>query len=168
GRYSDQTIYDQIHNLGRQATGTEERQLYYNAMCDAIDPQLARATLAISLTDEIVPEEATSLVIQVAAAGEQKDLAWEFAARHIHELLAKVESFSRNNYVPSILGSFSDAARADELESYVKKNVSPDALVKAQETAAEIRFKASLKQRELPAIDRWVANSLTNQKPNEN
>lgn len=162
GRYSDQNTYGRIHDLAERATGTEERQLYYHAMCAALDPELARATLAISLTDETVPEEATSLVTDVATTGEQKVLAWQFASTHIHELLAKVETFSRNNYVPSIFSAFSDSAYADELENYVRKNVSEDAMIKAGETAADIRLKALLKKRELPNIDRWVANSHAN------
>ena len=168
GRYSDQTIYGQIHDLARHATGTEERQLYYAAMATSLDPELAQATLALSLTNEIVPQEATDLVITVADVGEQNELAWEFATRHMPELLAKVDSFSRNNYVPSILSSFSDSVRADELEAYVKKNVSSDALVKAREAAEEIRFKAMLKQREIPVVDKWVKTQLTNRTQNEN
>lgn len=160
GRYSDSETYARIHELGRRASGTEERQLYYNALAAAQDPQLARQTLAISLTDELVPEEATGLVVAVASLGEHEELAWEFAAQHVRELLAKLESFSRDSYIPSLFVSFSDAARADELENYTRKNFSPDALVKAGETAAEIRFKALLKQRELPGIDRWAAESL--------
>ncbi len=156
GRYSDKTIYDQIHDLARNAAGTEERQLYYTAMTAALDPQLAAATLALSLTDETVPQEATDFVIQVAANGEQKELAWNFAMQHLRELLSKVDGFNRNNYVPSILSSFSDTARADELEAYVRQHVSTDALVKAREAGEEIRFKAMLKQRELPVIDQWV------------
>ena len=67
--------------------------------------------------DETIPQEATDLVLQVAATGEHKELAWEFAKKHITELLAKIGSFDRNNYVPSVLSSFSDNSRADELEA---------------------------------------------------
>ncbi len=108
-----------------------------------------------------MPQEATSLVVEVADVGEHPELAWDFARQHLQELLAKVDSFDRNNYVPSILSSISDNARAGELEDYVANHVSEDALVKAREAGEEIRFKAMLKQRELPIIDRWVAAQLT-------
>ncbi len=157
GRYSDKKTYEQLHELARNAKGTEERQLYYSAMADALDTELATATLTLSLTNETVPQEATELVIQVGANGEHKELAWEFVKQHKTELLAKVDSSERNNYVPSVLSSFSDTSRADELEAYVKKNVSEDAMIKAREGAEAIRFKAALKQRELPVIDQWIA-----------
>jgi hypothetical protein len=129
-----------------------------------LDPELAKTTLALSLTDETVPQETTQLVVAVAEVGEQPELAWDFAKTHMKELLAGVDGFRRNSYVPSILAGFSDANRADELEAYVKANVSVDALTKAKETAERIRLKAALKQRELPVIDQWVAARLADQR----
>lgn len=161
GRYSDRKSYEELHKLARNAKGTEERQRYYGAMTAALDAELAKATLELSLTTETVPQEATDLVLQVAATGEHKELAWEFVKKHLTELLGKVDTFERNSYVPSVLGSFSDNIRADELEAYVKSNVTEDALSKAREGAEGIRFKAALKQRELPVIDHWIAGQIS-------
>jgi aminopeptidase N len=157
GRCADQKTYDAIHKLALAAGGTEDRQMYYRAMTGALDTNLARATLALSLTNETSPQEATALVREVAHNGGHPALAWEFFRQHSRELLGRVDSFERNNYVPSILDAFSDAARADELEAYVKKNLPRAALAKSREAAEAIRFKADLKTRELPAIDKWVA-----------
>jgi hypothetical protein len=156
GRYSDRKAYGQLHELALNAKGTEERQMDYQALAGALDPALAQTTLDLSLTDETVPQEASDLVAQVAGNGEQTELAWKFTQQHIKELLAKVDSFNRDDYIPSILGSCSDAARADELKAFVATNVSEDASAKADETAEDILFKAALKQRELPQIDQWV------------
>jgi hypothetical protein len=157
GRHGDRATYDQLHDLARGAKGTEERQLYYRAMAGALDPDLATLTLSISLTDETIPQETAYIVAQVAGLGEHQEQAWDFARRHMPELLAQVETFRRNTYVPGIMGSFSDAARADELEAYVKDNIGEDGMTKARETAEGIRLKAALKERELPVIDQWVA-----------
>ena len=156
GRYSDERIYNQIHELARNAQGTEEREMYYGALAAALDPKLARRTLALSLTDESVPQETTALVTQVA--GEHAEAAWDFAREHIGELLPKVDSSARDGYLPGILGAFSDIARAIELETFAKANLSEDMLGKAKQTAEDIRFKATLKKRELPEIDAWVAS----------
>jgi aminopeptidase N len=157
GRYSDKQTYDQLHDMARKAKGTEDRQICYSAMAAALDLELAKETLAISLTDETVPQEATRLVSEVATLGEQKELAWEFAKAHMPQLLNRVEAFRRNGYVASILGAFSDEVHADELVQYVREHISEDAVPKARETAAAIRLKAALKQRELPSVDKWVA-----------
>jgi aminopeptidase N len=156
GRYSDRKTYGELHELARNAKGTEEREMDYRALAGALDPVLAQVTLDLSLTDETVPQEASDLVAQVAGSGEQTELAWKFTQQHLKELLAKVDSFNRNDYVPSIVASCSDAARANELKAFVAANVSTDAAAKANETAEDILFKAALKQRELPPIDRWV------------
>lgn len=164
GRYADQGVYDQIHELARRTSSSEDRQLYYNALCRALDPNLARETLALSLTDETSPEEAAGLVPDIASNAQHTELAWVFARLHLRELLAKVDPFSRDGYVPSIFDDFSDDARANELETFAKKNLGGDALDKAHETAAEIRFKARLKQRVLPGITRWIATQMSNAK----
>jgi aminopeptidase N len=163
GRYGDKTIHDQIHELARNATNVEERQLYYNALSLAQDPALLRDTFAISLTDETVPQEAIYLVSDAANVGHQPELAWEFARQNLKSLFAKLSNFERDNYIPSIFTSFSDNARADELLAFVKKNVSSDSLMRAREVAEEIRFKAGLKRRELPRIDAWIKKQTTKQ-----
>jgi aminopeptidase N len=157
GRYSDKNTFDEIHELARKSKGTEERQLYYRAMAGALNAELARETLAISLTDETVPQEATRLVMEVATTGENAELAWQFAREHRSELFKRIEAFRRNGYVPSIMAGFSDENRADELMQYVKTNLSADALTKAKETAEAIRLKASLKKRELPRVEQWAS-----------
>jgi hypothetical protein len=125
-------------------------------MTEVLDPELARESLAISLTDELVPQEASGLVARAAGSG-KVELVWDFVRTNVQKLLAKVDSFERNNFLPSIASGFSDAPRADELLAFVKQTVSEDAAAKAGEAAEEIRFKSAFKKRELPVIDKWVA-----------
>jgi aminopeptidase N len=161
GRYGGKEVYDQIHDLAKQSGGSEDRRLFYSALTYARNPELAQATLALSLTKELVPEEAADLVEQVAVHGEHQELAWDFATRHFPELLAKVDSFARDDYAPTIVVSSSDPKLADALVSFVKKNVSRDAVGKALDTAESVRFRAALKARELPVIDKWIMNTQT-------
>ena len=160
GRYADKKTWEELHTLARNAKGTEERELYYDSMCGALDSTLARATLAISLTDETVPHEAADLVAQVAHSGNNKDLALDFAKDHLDALLAKVDSFARNEYLPSIYSVFSDEAHATELEKLVKSKIPEDAITKAAETAEKIRFRAYLKRRVLPALHEWLKSHV--------
>jgi aminopeptidase N len=155
GRYSDRATYDQLHKLAQAAKSTEERRRYYSAMAAALDPSLAQQTLPISLTDETVPQEAIWLVVDVAHAGEQPELAWKFAQEHMSQLLARTEEFMRNIYVPAIMSAFQDAAHADELEQYVREH-SPKGMTKAMEFAEGMRLASGIRERELPGIDTWV------------
>ena len=40
GRYADSGTWKKIHELGLKTTSTEEKQYYYEALGNAIDPQL--------------------------------------------------------------------------------------------------------------------------------
>ncbi len=161
GRHASREIYDKLHALARAARTTEDKRRAYAAMQSAGDPALAHETLALSLDDEMSVSESTANIERVAAEGEHAALAWDFAREHMPALLKQVTQFGANRYVPGILGAFSDPARADELEEYVRKNFSPDALAEAAKTADRIRHVAAVKQRELPVIDAWVKARVT-------
>jgi aminopeptidase N len=155
GRYASRDIYDQLHALARRALTTEEKRRAYAAMQAALDPALARETLALTLSGEMSTRESTGNVAAVAAA-EHPELAWDFAREHMDELLKQVTFFGRNAYVPGIMRAFTDAPRAGELEAYVREHFSADALPEAAKAADRIRHLAGVKQRELPTIDAWV------------
>ena len=156
GRYADKKTWEEIHSLARDAKGSEERVLFYQSLAAALDLDLARLTLAISLTDETIPHEAADLVSEVAHGSERPEVALDFAKEHLDALLSKVDAFARNEYLPSIYSAFSDEDRATELEKLVKSKIPEDAITKAAETAEKIRFRADLKRRVLPALHEWL------------
>ena len=155
GRHADRETYDQLHALAGAAQTTEDKRRFYGAMQAALDPTLARETLALSLSGEMSITESTRNVAAVAAS-EHTALAWDFAREHMDALLKQMTSFGINGYLPHIMGSFTDAPRADELEEYVRKHSPPDAFAEAAKTADLIRHLADVKKRALPAIDAWV------------
>ncbi|WP_287131190.1 M1 family metallopeptidase [Candidatus Cyanaurora vandensis] len=159
GRHSDRATYDQLRTLGRQATSTEEKFRYYNALQLARDPALARETLSISLTDELPPARATRIVSGVA--GVHPELAWAFVQQNLQPLLAKRTSFQKSGYVPGIAANFSDPARATELETFAKTNLPAADQKEVQEATETIRFQANLKARELPNVDRWLTQKTS-------
>ncbi|MEJ7712900.1 MAG: M1 family metallopeptidase [Pyrinomonadaceae bacterium] len=156
GRYSDRETFEQLHKLARQSQSIEEKQQQYGAMQGAVDPRLAEENLKIALTDELPPSEASFSVLSVAASGEHLELSWKFAQQHLKELTSKLAAFSKGAYVPNLMGLFSEATRADELEAYSKHNLTAEDQPEVAKAAESIRFKSAFKQRELPKIDQWV------------
>jgi aminopeptidase N len=154
GRYADRATYEQLHALARAALTTEEKRNYYAAMQAALDPTLARETLALSLGDEMPTRESTRNIAAIADH-EHAALAWDFAREHRVALLERMTAFGLNSYFPRIADAFTDGHRADELEDFVRQ-YSPAALAEAAKTADLIRHLAAVKKRELPAIDAWV------------
>ena len=161
GHSADQSTYDQLHALAKQATSFEDKQRYYNAMASAQDPALAQQTLALSLTDELPSPFNAFLVYGVAGGGEQPALAWDFVQQHQKELDSRLDFSSRLSFVPNLMGMFTDPARADELLAYSKASLPPDAKRSVDRAVGRIRSAAALKQRELPRIDAWLQEQKT-------
>src|SRR6185436_12599802 len=92
GREADRATYETLHGLGRKSKIMTERTLYYSALASALDPALARETLAITLTDEIPNEMSRRLIFSVASQGEHAGLAVEFVKRHFEMLADKFGS----------------------------------------------------------------------------
>jgi aminopeptidase N len=157
GRYADPETWEKLHELGLKTKSIEEKGNFYEAMADALAPDLAKRTLPLSLSDELPASGATFLVMEVSRFGEQPGLAWEFAQAQRTQLDQKLDALGKINFVPGVMRGFSDAARASELEAYARKNLPSDAKSEIGKAAEEIRFKADLKARLLPEIGKWIA-----------
>jgi aminopeptidase N len=155
GRFADAAQFDQLHELARKADSFEIKRSLYGAMASTRDADLVQKTLALSLTDELIPTEAAFLVHRVARADEHPDLAWTFAREHLDALHAKLAALAINEYVPELFTSFHETARADELETFAREKLPPATAPSVAKAADEIRFKAELKARILPQIEAW-------------
>ncbi len=115
GRTADRATYDTLLARARKVTNADERNRYYSAAAAALDPDLAMATLAITLTDELPTNMVGSLISQVAA--EHRELAWRFVREHFEALLTRLGPSFRERFVANLLANFSDAAHAAELDA---------------------------------------------------
>ncbi|PZR74197.1 MAG: aminopeptidase [Chthoniobacterales bacterium] len=161
GRYADAKTWDTLHHLGLKTKSIEEKGNFYHAMAMALDPELARKTLALSVGDELPASRATRLVGEVANAAEQPELAWEFAQAHQKELDAKLDALGRVRFASNVMRGFSEEARAAELEAFAQKNAPSGIGSEVRKAAEEIRFRADLKRRVLPEIQQWIATTAT-------
>ncbi len=159
GWYADATTWEKLHVLARGATSTEEQNRYYQAFEEVRDPALARRTLALALSEERGLAQWFNLVAHVARR--HPELAWNFARENSAALLAKVPAggafLTRNTYFPAIAENFSDETRADELLALVSAKVGAAGASEAAKSAENIRFKAELRARVMPAVDAWIA-----------
>ena len=156
GRYADEKTWSKLHELGLKTTSIEEKQNYYNALAEAIDPKLAKKTLPIALTDELPTSRAVFLVPAVARDSGHPDIAWEFAKANMKTLLAKIDAAGANRYAPGLFTFFSDDSRADELKSYAKNNLSAASAREVAKVVDEIQFRAEFKRRIGPQVNTWI------------
>jgi aminopeptidase N len=156
GRYADEKTWGKLHELGLKTTSIEEKQNYYNALAEAIDPKLVKKTLPIALTDELPTSRAVFLVPAVARDSGHPDIAWEFAKANMKTLLAKIDAAGANRYAPGLFTFFSDDSRADELKSYAKNNLSAASAREVAKVVDEIQFRAEFKRRIGPQVNTWI------------
>lgn len=155
GRQADAATWEKLAALARAETSTEQKRSLYRALASAQSPELATRTLALSLTDELIPRQAVHLLNQVGTEGDQPALALEFAKANLDALLTKVPAMSANEYVPSLYRPFMEEARAVELEQFAKEKLPPATAYQVSRAADEVRFKAALLPTLLPDIDEW-------------
>ena len=147
GRYADEKTWSKLHELGLKTTSIEEKQNYYNALAEAIDPKLVKKTLPIALTDELPTSRAVFLVPAVARDSGHPEIAWEFAKANMKTLLAKIDAAGANRYAPGLFTFFSDDLRANELKSYAKNNLSAASAREVAKVVDEVQFRAEFKRR---------------------
>jgi aminopeptidase N len=156
GRTADRATYDNLLALGRKATSTDERVRYYSAAASALDPELAKETLAISLTDELTPSLISTLITWVATQGEHRDLALEFVRTNFAAVTAKQSPQFRNTFVANLMANFTDRTRATELANFAPAHETSGGRIAAARAQEKILADADFAEQQLPAINEWV------------
>jgi aminopeptidase N len=153
---ADRASYDTLLALARKTTVTTERLRYYYAAASARDPALARATLALTLTDELPSTIVGGVINAVASSGEQPDLAWDFVQKNFDALAAKQGPQFRDAFIPNFMTNFSDDAHAAELARFAPAQATSGGRVMTARALETIAIAADLKTRALPAVDVWI------------
>ena len=156
GRYADESTWSELHQLGLKTTSIEEKQNYYDALADAIDPKLLKKTLPIALTDELPTSRAVFLVLRVARESGHPDVAWDFAKTNMKTLLAKSDALGANTYAPGLFTFFSDDSRAHELTIYAKNSMPAASASQVAKAADEIQYLSELKKRLARQLKAWI------------
>ena len=153
---ADRASYDTLLGLARKTTVTTERLRYYYAAASARDPALARETLALTLTDELLSTIVGGVINAVASSGEQPDLAWDFVQKNFDALAAKQGPQFRDAFIPNFMTNFSDDAHAAELARFAPAQATSGGRVMTARALETIAISADLKSRALPAVDAWI------------
>ena len=160
GRYADESTWNELHQLGLKTTSIEEKQNYYDALANAIDPKLVKKTLPIALTDELPTSRAVFLVLRIARESGHPDIAWDFARANMKALLAKSDALGANTYAPSLFTFFPDDSRAQELRRYAKNNLPAASTPHVAKALDEIQFRSEFKKRLAVQLSAWIDKKI--------
>jgi len=162
GYTADRAIWDQLHALGKAASGTETRLRFYGALAGAQDPALIADAVAIADTGEITPGRVNRFIAGAAGASDNPDLVWKlFLPRHT-AVMAKLSAEQASGLMPLIAAASSNPAIARELMALPEVKSSAGARREAEQAAEDIAFKASFRARLLPAVSNWLKRAATN------
>jgi len=156
GRYSSDSTYDQLRSMIPQALTLEEKHVLLRALSAPLDPGLVRKTLTYLLGDSESPAAAARAFENLATQGEHPEIAWDFATSHLDEMQRRFGTVRRDRLIAACSSLFADEQRANEVIDFFKNHLSPDATQLGEKAAEIIRFRAKLKAKELPVIDKWI------------
>ncbi|HEV3211012.1 MAG TPA: M1 family metallopeptidase [Chthoniobacterales bacterium] len=157
GRYSSDSTYDQLLSMIPQASTLEEKGVLLRALSAPLDPGLVRKTLTTYLLSDSEPPAAAARVFEsVATQGEHPEITWDFATSHLQEMQRRLGTVRCNRMIAACSSAFADEPRANDVIDFFKNNLSQDAIQLAEKAAEIIRFRAKLKAKELPVIDKWI------------
>ncbi len=149
--------YEALIALARRTTVTSERVRYYNAAASARDADLARRTLALTLTKELSSTMVNSLINEVAQSGWQVQLAWDFVRQNLDALSARQGPDFRDEFVPNFMINFQDEAHAAELAQFAPAQATTGGRVMTARALEAIALAVDVKSRTLPLVDRWIS-----------
>src|SRR5712664_3004331 len=124
--------------------------------CATITRLPARATLALTLPDELPSAIVGGVINAVASSGEQPDPAWDFVKANFDALAAKQGPSFRDAFVANFMTNFSDDAHAAELKRFEPAQATSGGRVMTARALETIAIAADLKTRALPSIDAWI------------
>ncbi len=93
------------------------------------------------------------------AAEEHPELVFDFAVANEKAVLDVVDASSRWAFIPDLAQTSGDAAMAEQVRAYADRSIPKDARQSAERVIAEIKFRADVKARQLPALEAWLQQS---------
>jgi hypothetical protein len=112
------------------------------------------------VSDKVKPGDASLAPEYFATEGEHPDIAWSFVVAHLKEIQERFGLLREGRLLSSIATGFTDNPRADEVLAFAQANLPSVALRRVESSVSEIRFRAKLKAKILPAIDDWIKAKL--------
>jgi aminopeptidase N len=141
----------------RRAAAAEKdpgvKRSLYSQLGLARDPALARAALAMALTEEATVPNRTMLIRGVATA--HPALAFDWAVANADKVNALVESSSRPRYIVGLAQRATDPAVADRVRAYAERALPAESRQGADTAISQIRYRAGLKASQRGALVAW-------------
>ena len=154
----DESTYDTMWRLEREADLHEERMRLLGALTRFQSRELLSDMLERSMSDEVRSQDTVLVVVSLAGNRYGKDLAWEFIKEKWEEFDRR---YGRGGFaimrLVGITGSFTDPERAKDVEEFFNSHPAPSAARTIQQSLERIRLNATWLDRNRQAVAGWLA-----------
>ncbi|HTV77960.1 MAG TPA: M1 family metallopeptidase [Steroidobacteraceae bacterium] len=154
GMHADAAQWGRLHELARSSHDVLEKSLYYTALAQVHDPELARQALELTLTNEVQPTLRPRLIEDVAEYF--PEAAFDFAVAHREQVNSWLDPDDRDVYQAQLLATSSDPQALERLKAYVASSVPAAKRLAAEAAEAEVAFNIRVRAERLPAVDAWL------------
>ena len=153
--HADAATWEQLRALAAASSATMEKADLLRRLGAARDPALAARALEFAFSGGMPRTDALRVLTKVSEI--HPALALDFAATHWPQIEPGLDLSGGSGYVPRLLNQANDAALVDKLDAFVAEHVPPDARGPAQRARAALLYRAELRARRLPEVDRLAA-----------
>ncbi len=154
----DESTYDRLWTLEREADLHEERMRLLGALTRFQSRELLSDMLERSLSDEVRSQDSVLVVVSLAGNRYGKDLAWEFIKENWEEFDRR---YGRGGFaimrLVGITGSFTDPERAKDVEDFFDSHPAPSAARTIQQSLERIRLNATWLERNRQGVASWLS-----------
>ena len=141
-----EAAYEQMLELGRQATTPQEQIRYLYALTMSDDPALLRRTLDACLTNEIRTQDAPMLIGRMLSSRAGSELSWLWLEEHWDDVLARFPS----NIVPRMLEGITalvNPAMGNRARAWLETHPVPQAGLRLAQLLERMEINMSFKRR---------------------
>jgi len=153
GRGADGATFDAILAHARAATDTLDLSYLYRALAHARDPGLAARALELALDAAVPFVLGPDMVGDVAVLHPR--LAWDYAAAHHAELVARLDPLGAQSFFARLAGGGHDASLQRDLRAYIDRDVPSDVRSVSEAQYLRLTERLMIRGERLPELDSW-------------
>ena len=154
-RNVDQAGWDYIRAAAQRAENQVTKSALFGLLGAAKDPALAKAAMALALTDE--PGPTISSAILSEAANQDPDTTVDFVLANLARVNQFVDVSSQSRYVAGLAGGSHNPAMIGKLDAFAKASLAPTARKPVDRAIARIKARLEMEPRVKPGISAWFA-----------
>jgi puromycin-sensitive aminopeptidase len=151
----DAARWEDFRARAKSATTPELQLRFRYALPRFEDPALVERTLALSLSDEVPPEEALGIIGSELMNPRGRDAAWRFFRAHFSELRKKAPEFGFSRLIV-FTGRLCDKNSAEEVTRFFAEHPVEAAEKRVAQAVTSIQLCKDLKRRESVNLGTWL------------